>query len=89
MVDSGSDTPVFWQKQFKRGDRFSVRFDFRCRLGTNLYEIQAAISYEDKPDYTAQRILHWVDEAAFFHVAIKREENFFGGVFDLEMKADW
>jgi lipopolysaccharide transport system ATP-binding protein len=37
----------------------------------------------------SQRILHWVDEAAFFQVLMKKEEHFFGGVVDLRMKAEW
>jgi lipopolysaccharide transport system ATP-binding protein len=34
-------------------------------------------------------MLHWVDEAAFFQVAMKRDEYFFGGVVDLGMSAAW
>ncbi len=38
---------VFWEKKFIAGERIVVDFLFECRLGTNLYEIQAAISREE------------------------------------------
>lgn len=81
--------PVFWNRQLMAGEEFSVDFICPCLLGVNLYEIQSAASHEARPDYTAQRMLHWVDEAAFFQVLMRREEHFFGGVVDLGMKATW
>lgn len=81
--------PVFWERQVSAGDRFEVLFECACNLGANLYEVQAAVSFEDSPDYMAQRMLHWVDEAGFFQVAMKRDEHFFGGVTDLRMTARW
>jgi len=84
-----SEEPVFWSQQIKAGEQFQVLLECPCNLGVNLYEIQAAISFEDTPDYMSQRLLHWVDEAAFFQVAMKRDEYFFGGVVDLQMKAKW
>lgn len=89
MARSAGDAPTLWARKFQKEDVFSVLFTCNCSLGVNLYEIQAVISVEDKPDYTAQRLLHWVDEAAFFQVLMKREERFFGGVVDLNMKATW
>lgn len=83
------DNPIFWNRKFVTGEKFSVTFNFDCTLGTNLYEIQAAVSEELTPDYTTQRILHWVDEAAFFQTTVDREVNFFGGLVDLKMKAVW
>lgn len=80
---------IFWNRRFGVGEVFSVVFVFDCVLGTNLYEVQAAVSHELTPDYTNQRILHWVDEAAFFQVTVDREKNFFGGLVDLGMKANW
>ena len=35
-----------------------------------------------------QRMLHWIDEAAFINCVVPREA-FFGGTFDLNMKAVW
>lgn len=83
------DRKQFWEKEFKAGERFYVDMEFDCTLGTNLYEIQAAISYEETPNYFSQRILHWRDEAAFFHVNVLRDEYFFGGILDLKMTAEW
>lgn len=83
------DTPTFWAQRFDAGDRFQVLLDCDCALGENLYEVQAAVSYEETMNYLSQRMLHWVDEAAFFQVSIKRDEYFFGGVVDLKMRATW
>lgn len=83
------DTPNFWAQRLDAGDRFQVLLDCDCALGENLYEVQAAVSYEETLNYLSQRILHWVDEAAFFQVSIKRDEYFFGGVVDLKMSATW
>lgn len=80
---------LFWNKNITTNEEFSVWFEFDCVLGTNLYEIQACLSYEDKPDYSAQRILHWKDEAAFFQTLIRQDEYFFGGMTDLQMAANW
>lgn len=80
---------IFWSRQATAGEIFEVELEMQCSLGVNLYEIQGSISYEDTPDYAAQRILHWVDEASFFQVLMRREEYFFGGVSDLKMRARW
>lgn len=80
---------VFWRRQIHAGERFAVWLECDCSLGSNLYEIQAAVSYEDTLNYSAQRILHWVDEASFFQVALRQQEYFFGGITDLRMKASW
>ena len=80
---------LYWKRPIKAGETFEVWMEFDCTLGVNLYEIQAAISHEDAPDYTAQRILHWRDEAAFFQVMMRQDEYFFGGMSDLRMKASW
>lgn len=85
----GADAPVFWRRRFKSGDRFDVELECECTLGPNLYEVQASISHEARPDYEAQRMLHWVDEAAFFTVVMQRKEYFFGGCVDLRMQARW
>lgn len=83
------DAPIFWERQVRVGERFEVEFECPCNLGVNLYEVQASVSFEGTPDYRFQRMLHWVDEAAFFQVAMKRDEYFFGGVTDLRMSASW
>ena len=89
ILHSNSKDPVFWEKRFKVGDKLQVLLECACDLGVNLYEVQACVSFEDTPDYMAQRILHWVDEAAFFQVGMKRDEYFFGGIVDLKMNAKW
>jgi len=76
---------IFWERRFGAGEQLLVAFDFLCTLGQNFYEVQAAISQEGKPYYAEQRMLHWVDEAAFFTVQAKQREYFFGGVMDLRM----
>jgi lipopolysaccharide transport system ATP-binding protein len=88
-IASGSKGPMFWTRQVAAGETFQVVLECACNLGANLYEVQASVSREDTPDYVSQRILHWVDEAAFFQVLMKRDEHFFGGVADLRMKAAW
>jgi len=80
---------VFWDLHFHVGQVFMVEFQCQCTLGQNFYEIQAAISQEEDRFYQAQRMLHWRDEAAFFHVLVKPREYFFGGVSDLQMKAEF
>lgn len=86
---NNSKTPVFWERRIKAGEQFQVFFECICDLGVNLYEVQAAVSVEDTPDYMSQRMLHWLDEAAFFQVAMNRDEYFFGGVIDMKMNAVW
>jgi lipopolysaccharide transport system ATP-binding protein len=83
------DGPMFWNRNFKAGHHFTVRFAFLCGLGPNLYEIQATVAQEGKPYYAEQRMLHWVDEAAFFTVTTKADEYHFGGVLDLRMQAEF
>lgn len=83
------DAPIFWERKYKVGDVFQVLLDCSCDLGENLYEVQAAVSAEETMNYMSQRMLHWIDEAAFFQVSMKREEYFFGGVVDLRMSASW
>ena len=84
-----SSRETFWSRQVTAGEAFAVDLEMQCALGVNLYEIQGSVSYEETPDYMGQRILHWVDEACFFQVLMRREDYFFGGVSDLKMKARW
>jgi lipopolysaccharide transport system ATP-binding protein len=88
-LTSDSNGDIFWRKSVKQGEAFSVEFSFDCLLGSNLYEVQACVSHEETPDYGSQTVLHWMDEAAFFQVAVRRDVNFFGGVVDLKMVASW
>lgn len=91
------ETDVIWHRRFAPGTTFEVTFDFACTLGTDLYEVQAAVVEELDRSYMSQRIIHWRDEAAFFQVAVQKPDestvidhphrNFFGGVVDLRMQA--
>jgi lipopolysaccharide transport system ATP-binding protein len=81
--ERGADAPSFWERTHKAGARVRAVFEFECRLGTNLYEVQAAVTQEPDRNYQKQRILHWRDEAAFFQVAQRASEYNFGGWFDL------
>jgi lipopolysaccharide transport system ATP-binding protein len=81
--------PVFWDRHFEAGEPFEVRFDFECGLGVNFYEVQAAVSFEEDRYYRGQRMLHWKDEAAFFHVTQRFQEYYFGGVTDMRMVATY
>jgi lipopolysaccharide transport system ATP-binding protein len=83
------DGEVFWKRELRENEKFDVWLECDCALGPNFYEIQAAISYEGKPDYTEQRVLHWKDEAAFFQTLMRQNEYTFGGLTDLRMKASW
>jgi lipopolysaccharide transport system ATP-binding protein len=82
-----ADGAVFWDRSFRAGAAITVDFECDCPLGVNFYEVQAAISEEKDRHYTAQRMLHWRDEAAFFQVTMARQEYFFGGLCDLRMRA--
>ncbi|MFO1434307.1 MAG: ABC transporter ATP-binding protein [Candidatus Competibacteraceae bacterium] len=78
---------IFWNRKFDANEIITIDFYSDCPLGMNLYEVQASISEEGKPYYAEQRILHWIDEAAFFQVNIKFREYFFGGTTDMKMHA--
>ena len=80
---------VFWDRRFAAGEAFEVRFDFECALGVNFYEVQASVSFEEDRYYRGQRILHWRDEAALFHVTQRFQEYYFGGVTDMRMVATY
>lgn len=88
-IAGGSPLATFWAREIAADETFHVQLECDCVLGMNLYEVQASVSMEETPDYTSQRILHWMDEAAFFQVLVKKEQSFFGGVVDLQMKASW
>lgn len=89
VLEVHPDAPnIFWHRAFKQGDTCTVTFKFACPLGSDLYEVQAAIIQEQDLSYRNQRVLHWVDEAAFFQVAVPQGKGFFGGVTNLHMKAE-
>ncbi|MBY8031468.1 ABC transporter ATP-binding protein [Vibrio fluvialis] len=89
LMASGSSGGIFWNRKLNKGEVFEVWFEFDCMLGANLYEIQASITHEEKPDYSMQTQLHWIDEAAFFQIVNHERKAFFGGLVDLNIKANW
>lgn len=89
VTRNNRNAPVFWNRRVKVGETFEVLLECICSLGVNLYEVQAAVSFEETPDYSSQRMLQWVDEAAFFQVLMKNDDYFFGGAVDLKMTATW
>lgn len=86
---TGKKEPTFWDRNFVENEKFEVVFECDARLGENLYEVQAAVSHEETPNYLSQRMLHWIDEAAFFQVLMERNVRLFSGVTDLAMRAKW
>lgn len=85
---SGRSTgPVFWDRVFAANQSVTVEFSCPMTLGQNFYEVQAAVTREEDRYYHEQRTLIWKDEAAFFQVRQQAREYFFGGAFDLQMKA--
>lgn len=86
---TGKTEGTFWNRRFVKKERFEVMFECDARLGENLYEIQAGVSHEETPNYSSQRILHWVDEAGFFQILMERNTRLFSGIADLAMRAKW
>ncbi len=86
MIQGGE---TFWSRKFSEGECFSVDFLFDCRLGPNLYEVQAAVTQEKTMDYRNQVMLHWIDEAGHFSAGSLPHDYFYGGAFDLQMVAKW
>ena len=87
-IENGlSQGEPFWPRRFASGEEHVVSFFCDCVLGADFYEVQACVSYEQTPDYKNQRLLHWRDEAAFFQVTMDQKSWFFGGAFDLRMRA--
>lgn len=89
LMGSDSLDEIFWNRKLNKDQIFDVWFEFDCMLGANLYEIQASITYEEMPDYSMQTQLHWIDEAAFFQIVNHENKAFFGGLVNLNIKANW
>jgi lipopolysaccharide transport system ATP-binding protein len=78
---------TFWERRFARGELVTVEFDCEGCLGHGFYEVQALVAEEQRRFFGHQRMLHWRDEAAFFHVHVVPEQYFFGGLCDLRARA--
>lgn len=79
--------PVFWDRQFDAGEDVTVDFDWTCCVGNGFYEVQVMLAEERDAYYGDERMLHWLDEAAFFTVRVAKDEYYFGGIADLRMEA--
>ncbi|OXM86525.1 ABC transporter ATP-binding protein [Paenibacillus rigui] len=79
---------TFWDQEIERGTKLEASFVFQCNLGVDLYEVQVLFAQELDRYYREERMLHWIDEAAFFQVNMKQQEYFFGGACDLQMKSE-
>ncbi|MCV9963903.1 ATP-binding cassette domain-containing protein [Pararhizobium sp. BT-229] len=78
---SGKPGEGFWGQVHPAGQRVTVSFDFDCVLGEGKYEVQLQVTKEDTPDYLAQSVLAWRDEAAVIEVV--KDAARFGGLVDL------
>lgn len=78
---------TFWDRHFKKGERFRIYFTGLCLLGSNLYEVQAIVAKEHDRYYGNQQVLQWVDEAAHFNVILKSKEYVFDGVCDMGLRS--
>ena len=77
-------------KIFEKADNsksvFTVQFEFICNLGSNLYQVEAFLTNENKSVVDQKEVLDWISEAGFFRVEVDKSKNFFGGICDLRMK---
>ncbi|WP_151944483.1 ABC transporter ATP-binding protein [Aliarcobacter butzleri] len=87
LQNTNSNQEIFWAKEFHSQDNKEIFFKCKVNLGSNFYEVQSSISFEEYPYYGSQHILDWKDEAAFFNVVVNEKEYFFGGVCDMNMEA--
>lgn len=72
-----------WDRTFNEGEVIELSQRFECRLGEGYYEIQSYAAEEKLLAPGHQRMLHWVDESAFFRVSMNRFERWYGGVTDI------
>ncbi len=78
-----------WHRVFKGGTEVNVRMSFKCLLGEGFYEVQAYVCEERVLAPGQQRMLHWMDEAAFFRVVMDRFVRWYGGLFDLNVRYEF
>lgn len=72
-----------WDATFNEGEVIELSQRFECRLGEGYFEIQSYAAEEKLMAPGHQRMLHWVDESAFFRVSMNRFERWYGGVADI------
>lgn len=84
-----ADGKVFWDKKFAGGDEITVTLKLKGNLGPGVFEVQTAVSRELERHYGSQQVLHWRDECGFFRVETGPAAHFFGGICDLQGKAEF
>ena len=72
-----------WHRTFAAGSEIAVEMSFNCLLGEGFYEVQVYVCEERTLAPGNQRMIHWMDEAAFFRVIMDRFSRWYGGLFDL------
>jgi lipopolysaccharide transport system ATP-binding protein len=77
------NTERTWDREFAQGEIIELRQCFECRLGEGYYEVQSYVAEERLLVPGHQRMLHWVDESAFFRISMNRFERWYGGVCDI------
>jgi lipopolysaccharide transport system ATP-binding protein len=78
------DYSVIMQKTFKKGKKYTLRYQCECNLGPGFYETQVGITLADSIDSGGVQDIAWQREAAFFEV--KPLKNYtFGGLCDMKM----
>jgi len=75
-----------WHKHYSADEIVVVDMTFKCLLGEGFYEIQAYVCVEEMFMPGFQRMLHWMDEAAFFKVTIDRLNRWYGGLCDIQIE---
>lgn len=83
LAISNNPSKLFWNKEFSSGQQFDVTFSGKCILAPNFYELQVAITHEGDLFYGEQKIIHWMDESAFFTVSNRPQEYVVGGICDI------
>lgn len=78
-----ADVVRTWDRRFRAGEVIELCQRFECRLGDGYYEVQAYAAEERLLMPGHQRMLHWVDESAFFRVSMNKLERWYGGVCDI------
>jgi len=76
-----------WDQILSPGS-YITEINFLNTLGENLYEVQAYLCEERTRTIGDQRMIHWMDEAAFFHVAMDKYRKWYGGVCNLSVKVN-
>jgi len=81
-IDKNSN--LFINKTFKKGIKYTLRYQCECSFAPGFYELQVAMSIVDSVDSNDSQTLAWYGEAAFFKVEFLQDHRF-SGLFDMKM----